>query len=55
MVYVGNGDSDIYAARHAHHVFARDMLLEYCHENSIICKPFADLNDVVKGLENLGR
>ena len=55
VVYVGNGDSDIHAARYAHHVFARDTLLECCRENGINCMPFADLNDVVEGLENLDR
>lgn len=53
VIYVGNGVSDIYPARRAHHVFAIDDLLERCHETNLNCTPFNDLNDVVKGLERL--
>ena len=53
VVYVGNGPSDIAPASLAHHVFARDGLLDCCREMNLECKPFDDLNDVVKGLELL--
>lgn len=53
VIYVGNGVSDIYPARRAHHVFATGELLERCHETNLDCTPFDDLNDVVKGLELL--
>lgn len=53
VIYVGNGDSDIHAARHAHHVIARDFLLNYCNENGIAAQPFEDLHDVIEILEKL--
>ena len=53
VVYVGNGLSDLYPARLAHHVFATGDLLERCHEANLDCTPFDDLNDVVRGLELL--
>jgi 2-hydroxy-3-keto-5-methylthiopentenyl-1-phosphate phosphatase len=53
VVYIGDGESDIIPARHAHTVIARDQLLHHCYQNSIPCESFADLNDVVKKLERL--
>ena len=53
IVYVGNGVSDIYPARRAHHIFATGDLLECCKETNLDCTPFDDLNDVVRGLELL--
>jgi 2-hydroxy-3-keto-5-methylthiopentenyl-1-phosphate phosphatase len=53
LVYVGNGPSDIAPAVHAHHVFARDGLLDGCRETGLECTPFNDLNDIVRGLESL--
>ena len=53
VVYVGNGISDIYPARRAHHIFATDDLLDQCKEMRLNCTPFNDLNDVVRGLELL--
>lgn len=53
VVYVGNGPSDIAPALHAHHIFARDELLDCCREMNLECKPFDDLNDIIKGLELL--
>ena len=50
LICLGNGVSDIYPARLAHHVFARDDLLSLCTRENIPCTPFADLNDVVRGL-----
>ncbi len=53
VVCVGNGPSDIFPAVHAQYVFARDGLLESCKEKKLECKPFDDLNDVVRGLKLL--
>ena len=53
IVYVGNGISDGLPAKLAHHIFAIGELLNYCKETNLNCTPFADLNDVVRGLELL--
>ncbi|MFC1846244.1 MtnX-like HAD-IB family phosphatase [Chloroflexota bacterium] len=53
VIYLGNGDSDIYAARHAHHIFAREVLLTYCENEGLNYKPFDDIFDVIKGLDSL--
>lgn len=53
VAYVGNGPSDVFPASLAQHVFARDGLLESCREKNLACKPFDDLNDVVRGLKLL--
>ena len=51
VIYVGNGDSDVFPAKYAHQVLARGELLAYCRENKLRCKPFEDLTDVVRALE----
>jgi len=53
VIYVGNGISDIYAARHSHHVFATGDLLTRCRETKLDCTPFNDLNDVARSLARL--
>jgi len=53
LICLGNGVSDIYPARLAHHVFARDDLLSHCAKENIACTPFNDLNDVVEDLKIL--
>ncbi len=53
VIYVGNGFSDFSPAKEAHHIFATDELLTYCKNTNLNCIPFADLNNVVKGLELL--
>ena len=53
LICLGNGVSDIYPARLAHHVFARDDLLLHCTKENIACTPFNDLNDVVEDLRLL--
>ena len=53
VVYVGDGFSDISPAKQAHHIFARGNLLAHCKQTNLDCKPFIDLNDVVRGLERL--
>jgi len=53
IVYIGDGISDIYPARHAYQVLARGDLLDQCKKDKLKCKPFGDLIDVVKALEFL--
>ena len=53
IVYIGNGISDASPAKLAHHIFATGALLTYCKETNLNCTPFADLNNVVRGLELL--
>ena len=53
VVYIGNGLSDSFPAKQAHHVFATSELLTYCKETNLNCTPFADFNDVIRGLELL--
>lgn len=53
VVYIGNGISDFPPAEQAHHIFATGDLLTYCKEKNLNYTPFADLNDVVRGLELL--
>ncbi len=55
IVYIGNGISDIPAARLSYRVFAREDLLAHCSEAKLNCIPFDDLNDVVKGLADIDR
>ncbi len=50
VMYVGNGPSDMPAARLAHRIFATGGLLELCRETNLNCIPFDDLHDVVKNL-----
>lgn len=51
VIYIGDGSSDIEAAKQAHRIFARDQLLNYCRENSIECEPFNDFNDIVRKMD----
>ncbi len=53
VVYAGNGASDFPSAKLAEHIFATGELLTYCQEPNLDCTPFADLNDIVRGLELL--
>lgn len=53
VIYIGNGDSDIYPARQAKYVFATDQLLKRCHTDKLDCIPFNDFFEVIKGLENI--
>ena len=53
VIYIGNGDSDIAPARHAHRVFATGDLLAYSKENNLNCKPFTDFREVVEDLEQM--
>ena len=53
VIYVGNGVSDIYPARRAHHVFATGDLLGKCRETNLDCIPFSDMNDIVTAMKGL--
>lgn len=53
VVYAGNGASDIPPAKLAHHIFATGELLDYYKKTNLNFTPFADLNDIVRGLEAL--
>jgi 2-hydroxy-3-keto-5-methylthiopentenyl-1-phosphate phosphatase len=53
VIYIGNGDSDVAPAKHAHRVFATGDLLAYSRENDLNCKPFKDLREVVEDLEQM--
>jgi 2-hydroxy-3-keto-5-methylthiopentenyl-1-phosphate phosphatase len=53
VIYMGNGDSDIYPSRRAKHVFATAQLLKRCRAENLDCFPFNDFFDVIKGLESL--
>lgn len=53
VLYIGDGTSDLSAARKCEHIFATDSLLEACREEELPHTPFSDLNDVVRMLENL--
>jgi 2-hydroxy-3-keto-5-methylthiopentenyl-1-phosphate phosphatase len=51
VIYIGNGDSDIYPARLAKRVFATDQLLKRCRTDKFECTPFNDFFEVIQGLE----
>jgi 2-hydroxy-3-keto-5-methylthiopentenyl-1-phosphate phosphatase len=53
VIYVGNGDSDIYPARQSKYIFATDQLLKRCHTEKLDCIPFNDFFEVIQGLEKL--
>jgi 2-hydroxy-3-keto-5-methylthiopentenyl-1-phosphate phosphatase len=53
VIYVGNGDSDIYPARRAKFIFATDQLLKRCQAEKLDCIPFNDFFEVINGLEKL--
>lgn len=53
VVYIGNGVSDVYSSRLAYKIFATGDLLRKCEEETLVCTPFDDLYDVVKGLKPL--
>jgi len=53
VIYAGNGPSDIPPASLAQHAFATGPLLEHYRREGIKCTPFAELTDIIKGLELL--
>lgn len=53
VVYVGNGASDIPAAKLSQYIFATGELLDYCRKAHLQHTPFVDLYDIVKGLKSI--
>lgn len=45
-VYVGDGYSDMCAAKNADIIFAKDALLSYCRENDISAQEFDDFSNI---------
>ena len=54
VIYVGNGDSDIIPAQHAHRIFARGELLTYCRTNNLGCNAFDSFTDVIREMSLRG-
>jgi 2-hydroxy-3-keto-5-methylthiopentenyl-1-phosphate phosphatase len=55
IIYIGNGISDVPAARLSYRIFARDDLLAHCSEAKLNCIPFDNMHDVIKGLADIDR
>jgi 2-hydroxy-3-keto-5-methylthiopentenyl-1-phosphate phosphatase len=55
VVYLGNGDSDVAPAKHAHHVLATGELLLHCRENNLNCRSFKSFIDAIGHLEQLSQ
>ena len=55
VIYIGNGASDVFPAKYAHRVFATGELLAYYRESNLSYKPFENLIDVVRGLEQMSQ
>ena len=53
VIYIGNGPSDIPAAKMAEIAFATGPMLKLCRERGIDCIPFEELTDIVKELKKL--
>jgi 2-hydroxy-3-keto-5-methylthiopentenyl-1-phosphate phosphatase len=53
VVYIGDGNSDIYPSRRADYVCATANLLKRCREEKLNCYPFNDFLDVIKIIDNL--
>ena len=53
VIYVGDGLSDVCAAKHADLVFAKATLLDYCRQAGLPCVPYTDLGDVHAHLKEL--
>lgn len=53
VISIGNGASDIPAAKLAHYTFATEPMLSLCREQGVNCLPFKDLSDIIKGLESI--
>jgi 2-hydroxy-3-keto-5-methylthiopentenyl-1-phosphate phosphatase len=53
VVYIGDGNSDIYPSRKADYVCATSNLLLRCREEKLKCYPFNDFFDIIKILKSL--
>jgi len=58
VIYVGDGYSDMCAAKQADYIIAKSYLLDFCRSNKIACGTFKTFEDVVglvnKKLDELG-
>ncbi|MBN1644146.1 MAG: MtnX-like HAD-IB family phosphatase [Dehalococcoidales bacterium] len=50
VVYIGNGTSDLSAARLSHHIFATESLLRNCRQHNVTCTSFTDFTDIISML-----
>ena len=46
VVYIGNGSSDLSAARGSHQIFATESLLEHCQRTGLTCIPFTSFLEI---------
>jgi 2-hydroxy-3-keto-5-methylthiopentenyl-1-phosphate phosphatase len=46
VVYIGNGTSDLSAAKGAQHVFATESLLKHCRRTGLTCVPFTSFHEI---------
>ena len=53
VVYVGDGNSDIYSSRKAEYVCATSSLLKLCREENLKCYPFSDFYDVIEIIKSI--
>jgi 2-hydroxy-3-keto-5-methylthiopentenyl-1-phosphate phosphatase len=53
VVYIGDGNSDIYPSRKSDFVFATANLLKRCRKENIKCFPYNDFYEVINALKNL--
>ncbi len=53
VVYIGDGNSDIYPSRNADYVCATSNLLLRCREEKLKCYPFNNFYDVIKIVDSL--
>ncbi len=52
-VYIGDGNSDRFAAQFCDFIFAKDGLLKFCEVERISYFPFNNFNEIVERLESL--
>lgn len=53
VISIGNGASDIPAAKLAHYTFATEPMLSLCRDMKFDCMPFEKLDDIIKGLDTI--
>ena len=52
VIYIGNGTSDLTAARGCHQVFATESLLEHCRRTGITCIPFSSFVEITQVIKS---
>ncbi|MBN1160401.1 MAG: HAD-IB family phosphatase [Dehalococcoidales bacterium] len=53
VVYIGDGNSDIYPSRKAQYVCATAKLLQRCRAEKLKCYPFSDFYGIIKIIDSL--